>query len=97
MTNDLDQFIDDNSSYIDLADGDSVEAVYEGFKVAPNPSDPTKNIVFYTLNKGDKPRLFKSASVKLAKTMKEIPVGSKVVITRTGQQKQTKYDVEVVK
>lgn len=95
--NDLDNFISDNSAYIDLADGDSVTAIYEGCKVAPNPNDPEKNIVFYSLNKGDRTRLFKSASVKLAKVMKDIPVGSKILVKRTGQQKNTKYDVTIVK
>ena len=91
---DLKKFVKDNSKFLMLADGESFLGEYKGFKIMPNSYDPEKEIVCYKLTYEDgKDIYWKTASLKVANIISEIPVGGKIKIKRSGTDTTTKYDV----
>lgn len=89
-----------NSKTLILDDGETVEVVYEGFKIGVNPFDPEKEIVFYRLKldglDGPMAKAFKSTSGKAARFFDGIEFGTKVKITRHGVGNETKYEFAVL-
>jgi len=91
------EFIEKTSQYFTLEDGETKEATYNGFSIGPNPMSPEKEAIFYkfiTASGYEKP--FKSSSIPLFKTLKDLKPGTKISITRTGVGFQTKYAVKVL-
>ena len=89
-----------NSKTLILDDGETVEAVYQGFKIAANSFDPEKETVFYKLGvetlDGSVTKAFKSASGRAARFFDGLAVGTRVKITRHGKAMDTKYELSVV-
>jgi hypothetical protein len=94
MSDSLKKFVKDNSKFLMLGDGETFLGTYKGFKVMPNSYDPEKEIVCYKLTYEDgKDIYWKTASLKVANIIADIPVGGKIKITRHGKDTDTKYDV----
>lgn len=89
-----------NSKTLIVDDGETVQAIYKGFKIAANSYDPEKEIVFYQLEVEQDGQLvtkaFKSASGRAARFFDEIKPGTEVKITRHGTGSETKYDFSEV-
>ena len=80
----------ETSPFIRLQDGESLEAVYNGYKIIPSRLDPDKETVQYKLGE----KYFESSSGALAKQFDEIKEGTKIKITRQGTGNKTKYILE---
>jgi hypothetical protein len=94
----LKDFVKRNSRYVsadELVEG--VTGVFKGFKVAQDPFDDTKEVVFYTLGMGVKDRVIRSGSQRLASAMSQpnVQVGKTIEVKRTGEKFETKYSVTV--
>lgn len=95
---DLKDYVKRNSRYISASElVEGVEGVFKGFKVAPDPFDDSKEVVFYTLGMGVKDRTIRSGSQRLATEMSkpEVQVGKTILIVRTGEKFETRYKVTV--
>lgn len=88
------------SKTIILDDGETLDAVFHNFRIGPNPFDPEKDIVFYTLGivqEGEVvKKIFKSTSGKAARFFDECAPGQRVRMTRHGTGSETTYDFELV-
>lgn len=80
-----------NSQFVKLEDGESLEAVYRGFKVGANPFDPDKEVVSYKLETEYGVKTLRSAATALARLLDKVKEGSEIRITRSGKSTQTKY------
>ena len=80
-----------NSQFVKLEDGESLEAIYRGFKVGANPFDPEKEVVSYRLETEYGTKTLRSAATALARLFDKVQEGSEVKITRSGTGNQTKY------
>ena len=89
-----------NSKTLILDDGESVDVVYQGFKVSVNQFDPEKEIVFYKLQidtlDGIQTKAFKSASGRAARFFDKLTHGTRVKITRHGTGTDTKYEFAAI-
>ena len=87
-----------NSKTLILDDGETVEAVYQGYKIGVNPFDVEKEIAFYKLtikqDGEDATKVFKSTSGKAARFFDELKPGARVKITRHGKGAETKYEFD---
>ena len=90
----LGDFAKRNSQFITLADGESVEAVYKDYVIAPNSFDPEKETVNYKLETEYGTKTFRSGACGLARLFEKIKKGSKVKITRNGTGNKTSYQIE---
>lgn len=84
----LTDFAKRNSPFIKLNDGESIEAVYKGFKES---SYMGKETVVYLLDN----KMLTSSSGKLALLMDNVTKETKVKITKHGTGMNTTYSVEV--
>lgn len=91
----LANFAKRNSQYISLADGESFEGEYRGFKVGVNTLDPSKEVVIYQFETEYGVKSFKSGSCALARLFDNVAKDSHIKITRTGEGNQTKYKLEM--
>lgn len=95
MGKSLADFRRDNSTFLQLGDGESCEVEYLGFNVVPNSKDPTKEVVSYRLKQaGGKIVFWQTASGKVSKFMEKVTEGSKIKITRHGTLTSTTWDIE---
>ena len=93
----LQQFIDENSNYVQLEDGDSVELLYKGFKVIPNKFDIDKETIEYSFaDVEDREKLWTNGSNKVAATMAKTEPGAIVKITRAGEGNKTQYSIKTI-
>lgn len=90
----LGNFAKRNSMFISLDDGESIEAVYKGFKIAVNPYDDTKEIVNYKLETEFGIKTFRSGACALARLFEKIQPDTKIKVTRHGTGNKTSYDIE---
>jgi hypothetical protein len=91
----LNQFVKDNSKFLRLADGESFEGAYVGYKIATNSYDPEKEMVVYKLRYEDGKEVFwQTASCAVAKLFSKFKGGEKIVITRHGELTNTKYEIK---
>jgi len=88
----LKEWANSNNKYITIADGQTVEAVFEGAKIGQSTFDSSKETVSYKLSG----KIFNSASTGLAETMDSIPVGTRISITKKGEGIKTKYIVSTL-
>ena len=78
----------EHAKYIKIEDGESYEGVFEGWKEGVNMNGDWA--VIYTIDNKE----FKSSSAVLANTMDSIPAGTRIRISRVGEARQTKWNVE---
>lgn len=90
----LGKWADKNRTYVKLADGETISALYLGYKIIPSRLDPEKETVQYDLEIGGDSKTFESRSLALADVFDGIEEGSLVKITRNGLGNKTKYTVE---
>ena len=79
-----------NGKFVKIKDGESFEGIYTGFKEGVNMNG--EPAIIYKFEGKE----FKSSSAKLAETFFEIPLNTKVKISRTGEGLQTKWEVTKV-
>ena len=79
-----------------MDDGETIEAVYRGYKIGVNSFDPEKEMAFYKLvvvQDGEEvTKLFKSMSGKAARFFDPLADGQRVKLTRHGKGSETTYD-----
>jgi len=92
----LKDYINEASTFLRIHPGETVYCQYLGYKVVPNRFDPEAKSVQYILVVNGIEKTFESRSINLAEQFSEIPEGSWVKITRTGEGSKTKYKVEAV-
>jgi len=92
---DLSDFAKRNSQFISLADGESVEVVFKGFKIGANTYQPDKEVVMYQFETEYGLKTLRSGACGLARLFDNIQKGSKVRLTRHGLGNQTSYKVEI--
>lgn len=91
----LNDFVKDNSKFLRLANGESFEGVYRGYKITSNQFDPEKETVVYKLEYTDgKPAFFQTASVAVARVLGKFKGGETVKIVRHGEGTKTKYEIK---
>lgn len=93
---DLGKWVSDSSPYLRLKDGESVEAVYVGFKMIQDTFNPEKEKVRYILEVDGQTKYFDSGSTKVALVFDDVSEGQEVKITAKGMARDRKYTVEVV-
>ena len=85
-----------NSKILILDNGETVDAVYKGYKIMANSYDPDKELVVYKLEltqEGEEvSKLLRTASGKAARFFDSFPVGGTVRITRRGTGPETRYE-----
>jgi len=92
MAKSLDEFIEENSSFITLADGESIEGKYEGYEVTSSFFNPDKEVIQYKING----KVLSTSSVKTAKEFAKVKEGDIVKVTRIGTGNKTLYKVEKI-
>lgn len=91
----LQDYVKRNSKTVMLKDGESVEAIYQGYTVGANKYDPEKETVYYKLElPGFGIKMFSSAALGLAKLFDTIEEGTEIKLTRDGEGTKTKYVLE---
>lgn len=100
MSKDLKDFVVNNRKFLKLEDGETVKAVYHGYKIIPNRFDPEKEVVSYrlTIDGMDKDKVinWECGRADVAEQMESIPVRSTIVISRSGAgTSDTKYDIKL--
>lgn len=91
---DLDKYIDENTTFIAIANGEEFEGDYTGrYEVVPNAMDPTKKTVLYYFKVGESEKPFKTASTKVAKILRNTDAGTRLKVRRAGEGLQTKYEI----
>jgi hypothetical protein len=80
------------SRFMKIANGETVEVVFNGATKTISTYDNKTMTICYQFDE----KFFNSQSKRLAEIFDEIPVGSKVRITKTGTAQSTKYNVEVI-
>lgn len=92
----LSQFVKDNSKFLRLADGESFDGSYVGYKITTNNFDPDKEMVVYKLRYADdgKEVFWQTASCAVARLFSKFKGGEKIIITRHGALTKTKYEIK---
>ena len=94
----LNQYSKERSTFISIDAGESYTGIYRGYKFIEKDSfGETKEYARYMLEdlEDGKVRTFDSLSVGLARAMSGVKEGQEVTISRTGEGRNTKYEVEV--
>jgi len=96
----LKEFVANNRKYLKLADGETIKAVYRGFKILTNRFDPEKEVVSYRFSlegmDADKVVNWECGRADVAEIMEKVKVGTALTISRTGSgTDDTKYNIQV--
>ena len=92
----LSDFAKKQSPFLIIADGESVEGIFESYEIVPSTFDPSRRVVQYTLIVNDEKKFFKSSAGGVAMAFEKAGEGAIVKITRSGEGRETRYKVEVV-
>ena len=90
----LAKWADDNSQFITIEDGESIEIVYKGWKNVPNRFDTDKETIRYIFLIDGKEKYWENGSGRTARFFDEVKEGEPVKITRKGEGQKTKYELE---
>ena len=86
----------EHSNYLKIDDGESVEAVYKGYETFVDKQNEDRDKIRYFFEVDGTEKTFESQSVALAEQMDEVNDGEKIIISRSGKGRQTRYDVKRV-
>lgn len=92
----LNDFAKENSRFFKISDGESIEAVFEGFTIGKSSFDPERNVVSYTLKTDEGKKIWNSSSPRVASFFDKVSPGQTVRIHRSGEGTNTKYDLTTV-
>ena len=92
----LSDWAKENSQFIKLADKESIELVYKGFKIVPNKFDTEKESIRYIFLVEGKEKFWENGAGYIAEYFDNVKEGEVVKITRKGEGNQTKYELEAV-
>ena len=82
------------SPFIRLTSGESITGVYKSWREVPNRFDPEKTNFQYELEVGGKKKFWESGNSQIAFFFDGITKDTEVIITRTGEGRDTKYEVK---
>lgn len=92
----LNDFAKENSRFFKISDGETIEAVFEGFTIGKSSFDPERNVVSYSLKTDEGKKIWNSSSPRVASFFDKANPGQTVSIHRTGEGTNTKYDLAIV-
>ena len=92
----LSDWAKENSQFIKLANGESIELVYKGFKIVPNKFDTDKETIRYIFLVNGKEKFWENGTRYAAEYFDNVKEGEVVKITRKGEGNKTKYELEPV-
>lgn len=85
------------SVYLMLGDGESVIAIYRGFKFVPDSYNPTEpDIAQFKLEIDGEIKYYKSRSAKIMFVFDKVKEGQGVKISRAGTGQNTRWQVEPI-
>ena len=97
MTKNLSDYVKNNSKFLNIQDGESVELVYKGYSIVADKFNPGKETVSYLFqDENGKTIPWNKSSNRIATQMNKINVGESVKITRYGESFETKYKIQPV-
>ena len=92
----LKKWVDDQSEFIRLADGESFDGKYGGYSMVASRFDTEKFVIRYLFTIDEKEKKFDCGNKSLALGLDSVVVGTLVKVSRTGEQTKTKYAVEEI-
>lgn len=93
----LSDWSDKNSKFVKIEDGQTIEAVYEGFKIIPSHFDSDREVIRYLLKVDDSVKLWETGASGVARFFDKLQPGGKVKITRHGTGTNTNFDCQAIK
>lgn len=95
MSEDLEQFVKENTRFVKLEDGSTFTGKLMGMKRITNKFDSTKQAMEYEFETNDKRLVtWTTGSLKVAREVLKYKPGAILAITRHGEGTQTKYKIE---
>lgn len=92
----LKDYARDNSKFVKIRDGESLDLIYQGYSYTKSEDDPDKENVLYEVNYLDQPGkkfYWKTSSVFVAASLSEFQPGQIFKVSRTGDGKNTRYKI----
>lgn len=86
----------ENSQFLKIQDGESVEVVYKKSKFIPSVFDSDKETVRYTFETDYGEKTWDTSASYVALFFDELKAGQRVRITREGEGTKTKYKLNVL-
>lgn len=99
MSQELGEFIKNNSKFLKIQDGEDVTLIYKGYSIIPDRFNPGKETVQYLFldPMANKTLPWAKSSTKVAAQMAKIEVDTLINITRMGEGTETTYRIKPVK
>ncbi len=85
-----------NSKFLNLQDGESVTAIFRGYKEITSAFDPDKEAIRYKLDTKHGEKLWDTSAKGVALFFDDVKAGQKVLIKRSGTATETKYELSLV-
>lgn len=85
------------SPYLQVEDGESVVAIYRGFKMVPSSFNPEEDIFRFTLGIGEEEKFWDTGSNKVAMVFDHVKEGEEVKITKSVVNGKNNWKLEPVK
>ena len=95
MNNELTGFIRRNKKFLTIENGQTVKLIFEGVKIAVDPRQPDKEVVFYFVRIDGQNEIltWKTSSIKVAEIIADFEKGQSFTVTREGMGTETKYKI----
>lgn len=93
----LNKWVKQNSKFLRLADGETITAVFQGFKFVQSAFDADKEVVRYSLKTPEGEKLWDTGSKVIAEFFDKVSPGTPVKIKRFGEGRDTEYILSVAK
>lgn len=93
-TKNLKDYVKNKRKYIKIDDGETIQAVYQGFDIIPSKFNADEESVRYKLEVEDEVKPWDTSSAVVADEFAKLEPGQKVSITRVGSGTKTKYEIK---
>ena len=93
---DLKKWAGNQSAYVRIADGESVEGVFVKANEIDDTFNPGKTKIRYVLEVDNEQKFFESSSGNLAREMSKLDEGDVIKLTRSGEGMKTRYEVKKI-
>jgi len=93
----LKKWSDKNSKFVKIEDGQTIEAVFEGYKIITSHFDSDREVIRYLLKIDDTVKPWETGASTVAVFFDTVQPGEKVRITRHGTGKNTTFECQTIK